>query len=106
MKKAQNLFQFLYDVAKSPQAWFGKFSHVMLKLGLKQSEADFSVFSCHTFRKCFYLTFVLKILSLEKMTLVEFPNYRTLVLLLLNQNFGCLKYFIGIVVGAQPRKAL
>jgi len=41
---------------QSPQAWFGKFSHIVLTFGLKLNETDHSVFYCHSSsRKCVYL---------------------------------------------------
>ena len=49
------LFWFFYELKQSPQAWFGKFSHVH-SFGLKRSKADHSVFYCHTSSwKCVYL---------------------------------------------------
>ena len=40
--------QSLYGLKQSPRAWFGKFSHIVQLFGLKRSEADHSVFYCHT----------------------------------------------------------
>jgi len=50
------LHRSLYRLKQSPRAWFGKFSHIVQLFGLKRSEADHSVFYCHTSpRKCVYL---------------------------------------------------
>ena len=46
----------LYGLKQSPRAWFGKFSHIVQLFGLKRSEADHSVFYCHSSSgKCVYL---------------------------------------------------
>ena len=50
------LHRSLYGLKQSPRAWFGKLSHVVRMFGLKRSEADHSVFYCHTSpEKCVYL---------------------------------------------------
>lgn len=46
----------LYGLKQSPRAWFGKFSSIVQNFGLKHSEANHSVFYCHTsLGKCVYL---------------------------------------------------
>ena len=46
----------LYGLKQSPQAWFGKFNHIVRLFGLKRSEADHFVFYCHASPgKCVYL---------------------------------------------------
>ena len=50
------LWRSLYGLKQSPRAWFGKFNSVVQAFGMKQSEADHSVFYCHTSsRRCVYL---------------------------------------------------
>ena len=36
----------IYGLKQSPRAWFGKFSEVVLKFGLRHCHSDHSVFSC------------------------------------------------------------
>lgn len=46
----------LYGLKQSQRAWFGIFSHIVQTFGLKRSEADHSIFYCHSsFCKCVYL---------------------------------------------------
>jgi len=50
------LHRSLHGLKQSPRAWFNKFSHIVQLFGLKRSEADHSVFYCHTSPgKCVYL---------------------------------------------------
>ena len=50
------LHQSFYGLKQSPRTWLGKFSHVVQSFGTKWSEADHSVFYCHTSpNKCVYL---------------------------------------------------
>ncbi|RDX84669.1 hypothetical protein CR513_34244, partial [Mucuna pruriens] len=51
-----NLRRSLYGLKQSPRAWFGKFSQVVQNFGMTRSEADHSVFYCHSSSgKCVYL---------------------------------------------------
>ncbi|RDX85047.1 Copia protein, partial [Mucuna pruriens] len=46
----------LYGLKQSSRAWFGKFSQAVQNFGMIRSEADHSVFYCHSFSgKCVYL---------------------------------------------------
>jgi len=38
----------LYSLKQSPRAWFGEFNSVVQQFGMTQSEADHSVFYCHS----------------------------------------------------------
>ena len=38
----------LYGLKQSPRAWFGRFAHVMLTLGYKQSQGDHTLFIHHS----------------------------------------------------------
>ncbi|RDX60103.1 Copia protein, partial [Mucuna pruriens] len=38
----------LYRLKQSPRAWFGKFSQVVQNFGMTRSEADHSIFYCHS----------------------------------------------------------
>jgi len=50
------LHQSVYGLNQSPHAWFDKFSHIVQISGMKHSEANHSIFYCHTSRgKCVYL---------------------------------------------------
>jgi len=42
------LHRSLYGLKQSPRAWFGKFSSIVQKFGLRRSDADHSVFYKHT----------------------------------------------------------
>ena len=44
--KVCRLQKAIYGLKQSPRAWFGKFSEVVLKFGLRHCHSDYSVFSC------------------------------------------------------------
>ena len=90
----------LYGLKQSPQTWFGKFNHIVQLFGLKRSEADHSVFYCHSSSgKCVYLIVYVddivitgnaatKIVQLKEHL---FSHFQT-------KDLGYLKYFLGIEV--------
>ena len=49
------LHKSLYGLKQSPRAWFGRFSTVIQQFGMVRSEADHSVFYCHSSQGCIYL---------------------------------------------------
>ncbi|RZB60244.1 Retrovirus-related Pol polyprotein from transposon RE1 [Glycine soja] len=94
------LHRSLYGLMQSPRAWFGKFSHVVQMLGQKRSEADHSVFYCHTSPgKCVYLMIYVDdivITGNDTTTITQlkehlFSHFQT-------KDLGSLKYFLGIEV--------
>ncbi|RZB87138.1 Pectin acetylesterase 2 isoform B [Glycine soja] len=90
----------LYGLRQSPQAWFEKFSSVVQAFGMKQSEADHSVFYCHTSSsRWVYLVVYVDDLVItrndqEKIAQLKqhlFSHFQT-------KDYGKLKYFLGIEV--------
>jgi hypothetical protein len=90
----------LYGLKQSPRAWFGKFSSVVQAFGLKRSEADHSVFYCHTSpNRCVYLVVYVDDIVItgndeEKISQLKehlFRHFQT-------KDLGKLKYFLGIEV--------
>ena len=92
--------QSLYGLKQSPRAWFGKFSHIVQLFGLKRSEADHSVFYCHTsLGKCVYLMVYVDdiVITGNDATKISqlkehlFSHFQT-------KDLGYLRYFLGIEV--------
>nr|KYP55651.1 Retrovirus-related Pol polyprotein from transposon TNT 1-94 [Cajanus cajan] len=97
----------LYGLKQSPRAWFGKFSHVVQNFGLKRSEADHSVFYCHTSPgRCVYLIVYVDdivITGNDATTISQlkkhlFSQFQT-------KDLGHLRYFLGIEV-AQSKEGI
>ena len=97
----------LYGLKQSPRAWFGKFSHVVQQFGLKRSEADHSVFYCHSsLGKCVYLVVYVDdivitgndVTKISQLKQHLFGHFQT-------KDLGCLKYFLGIEV-AQSKEGI
>ncbi|RDX85859.1 putative helicase CHR10, partial [Mucuna pruriens] len=97
----------LFGLKQSPRAWFGKFSQVVQNFGMTRSEADHSVFYCHSSSgKCVYLVVYvddivitgnddIKIFQLKQYLFSHFQI----------EDLGHLKYFLGIEV-AQSKKGI
>ncbi|RDX86519.1 hypothetical protein CR513_32141, partial [Mucuna pruriens] len=97
----------LYGLKQSPRAWFGKFSQVVQNFGMTRSEADHSIFYCHSSSaKCVYLVVYvddivitgnddIKIFQLKQYL---FSHFQT-------KDLGHLKYFLGIEV-AQSKEGI
>ena len=90
----------LYGLKQSPRAWFGKFSSVVQAFGMKRSEADHSVFYCHTSPgRCVYLVVYVDDIVItgndpKKISQLKehlFSHFQT-------KDLGKLKYFLGIEV--------
>ena len=72
----------------------------MLTFGLKQSEADYSVFYCHTSsRKCVYLTIYVDDIVITRNDITRIARLeKHLFRYFLTKDLGYLKYFLGIKV--------
>ncbi|RDX96084.1 hypothetical protein CR513_21303, partial [Mucuna pruriens] len=81
----------LYGLKQSPRAWFGKFSQVVQNFGMTRSEADHSVFYCHSSSG----NDDIKISQLKQYL---FNHFQT-------KDLGHLKYFLGIEV-AQSKEGI
>nr|KYP40128.1 Retrovirus-related Pol polyprotein from transposon TNT 1-94 [Cajanus cajan] len=97
----------LYGLKQSPRTWFGKFSHVVQDFGLKRSEADHSVFYCHTSPgRCVYLIVYVDdivitgndVATISQLKKHLFSHFQT-------KDLGHLKYFLGIEV-AQSKEGI
>ncbi|KAG2406196.1 Retrovirus-related Pol polyprotein from transposon RE1 Retro element 1 [Vigna angularis] len=97
----------LYGLKQSPRAWFGKFSQVVQKFGLKRCEADHSVFYGHySPDKCVYLMVYVDdiVITGNDITRINqlknhlFNHFQT-------KDLGRLKYFLGIEV-AQSKEGV
>jgi len=94
------LHRSLYGLKQSPRAWFGKFSSIVQKFGLRRSEADHSVFYKHTSpRKCVYLiVYVDDIVITGNDTAGISHLQEHLCRHFQTKDFGSLKYFLGTEV--------
>ena len=94
------LHRSLYGLKQSPRAWFGKFSSIVQKFGLKHSEADHSVFYCHSsLGKCVYsIVYVddIVITGNDVVGISQLKEY--LCRHFQTKDLGSLKYFLGIEV--------
>nr|KYP61339.1 hypothetical protein KK1_015826 [Cajanus cajan] len=97
----------LYGLKQSPQAWFGKFSHIVQSFGLKHSEVDHSVFYCHTSSgKCVNLIMYVDDIVITGNDSVKISQLkRHLVNHFETKDLGYLKYFLGIEV-AQSKEGI
>ncbi|RDX89784.1 hypothetical protein CR513_28451, partial [Mucuna pruriens] len=101
------LHRSLYGLKQSPRAWFGKFSQVVQNFEMIRSEANHSVFYCHSsFGKCVYLVvYVDDIIitgnddiKISQLKQYLFNHFQT-------KDLGHLKYFLGIEV-AQSKEGI
>ncbi|WMV34161.1 hypothetical protein MTR67_027546 [Solanum verrucosum] len=96
-----------YDLKQSPRAWFGKFSMVIQEFGMVRSEADHSMFYCHSaLGLCMYLVVYVDDIVItgnddEGITKLKhhiFQHFQT-------KDLGRLRYFLGIEV-AQSKSGI
>jgi len=94
------LYRSLYGLKQSPRAWFGKFSSIVQKFGLRRSKADHSVFYKHTSPgKCIYLiVYVDDIVIIGNDTAGISQLKEHLCRHFQTKDLGSLKYFLGIEV--------
>ncbi|RDY13001.1 Copia protein, partial [Mucuna pruriens] len=97
----------LYGLKQSPRAWFGKFSQVVQNFGMTRSEADHSIFYCHSSSaKCVYLVVYVDDIvitgnddiKISQLKQYLFSHFQT-------KDLGHLKYFLGIEV-AQSKEGI
>ncbi|KAL1291116.1 hypothetical protein AAHE18_20G178400 [Arachis hypogaea] len=90
----------LYGLKQSPRAWFGRFSAVVSKFGMIQSEADHSVFSRHSSS----MTSIYLVVYVDDIVITgdDHEGITQLKQHLLDhfqtKDMGKLKYFLGIEV--------
>ncbi|WVZ06648.1 hypothetical protein V8G54_019994 [Vigna mungo] len=101
-----NLHRSLCGLKQSPRPWFGKFSRIVQNFGLKQCEADHSVFYSHSSPdKCVYLMVYVD-------DIVNTKNHVSRIAQLKNNLFSHfqtkdldhLKYFLGIEVTQSKKR--
>jgi len=94
------LHRSLYGLKQSPRAWFGKFSSIVQKFGLRRSEADHSVFYKHTsLGKCLYqIVYVDDIVITGNDTARISQLKKHLCRHFQTKDLGSLKYFLDIEV--------
>ncbi|RZB60128.1 Retrovirus-related Pol polyprotein from transposon RE2 [Glycine soja] len=94
------LHRSFYGLKQSPRAWFGKFSHVVRMFGLKRSEADHSVFYCHTSpEKCVYLIVYVDDIVITRNDTTKITQLKEHLFSHFQiKDLGPLKYFLGIEV--------
>jgi len=89
----------LYGLKQSPRAWFGKFSSVVKEFSMTRSEADHSVFYCHSNAGCIYL-----VVYVDDIVLIGSDHYGISQLkqhichYFQTKDLGKLIYFLGIEV--------
>ena len=97
--KVCRLHKAIYDLKQSPRAWFGKFSEVVLKFGLRHCHFDHSVFS-HTSNRGKILLIVyvddIIIIGDDKQSIDDLKRY--LQNSFQTKDLGKLRYFLGIEV--------
>ena len=93
------LHKAIYNLKQSPRAWFGKFSEVVLKFGLRRCHSDHSVFS-YTFDRGKILLIVyvddIIITGDDKQSIDDLKRY--LQNSFRTKDLGKLRYFLGIEV--------
>jgi len=94
------LHRSLYGLKQSPRAWFGKFSSIVQRFGLRRSEADHSVFYSHASPgKCGYLIVYVDDIVITRNDIVEISQLKEhLCRHFQTKDLGSLKYFLGIEV--------
>ncbi|WVZ18219.1 hypothetical protein V8G54_005541 [Vigna mungo] len=92
------LHRSLYGLQQSPRAWFGKFSSIVQKFGLKCSEADHSVFYRHSsLGKCVYLIVYVDYIVITGNDVVGVSQLKDFLCRhFQTKDLGNLKYFLGI----------
>ena len=96
--KVCRLHKAIYGLKQSPRAWFGKFSEVVLKFGLRRCHSDHSVFS-HTSDRGKILLIVYVddiIITRDDKQGIDFKRY--LQNSFQTKDLGKLRYFLGIEV--------
>ena len=90
----------LYGLKQSPRAWFGKFSSLVQKFGLRRSDADHSVYYSHTSPgKCVYLIVYADDIVITENDIVGLSQLKKhLCRHFQTKDLGNLKYFLGIEV--------
>ena len=97
--KVCRLHKAIYGLKQSPRAWFGKFSEVVLKFGLRHCHSDHSVFSYTSDRgKILLIVYVNDIIITrdDKQGIDDLKRY--LQNSFRTKDLGKLRYFLGIEV--------
>jgi len=92
------LHRSLYGLKQLPHAWFGKFSSIVQRFGLRCNETGHSVFYSYTsLRKCIYqIVYVDDIVITGNDTIGISQLKEHLCRHFQTKDLGSLKYFLGI----------
>ena len=99
------LHKAIYGLKQSPKAWFGKFSEVVLKFGLRRCHSDHSVFSHTSDRGKIFLIVYVDDIIITGDDKQDIDDLRYLQNSFRTKDLGKLRYFLGIEV-AQSKEGI